>query len=171
MKDIKPYDPRDRKPHYTESQRRVARFFYEVEGRGISEIVGICGVSRSVLHRWKKKFDWVAGKYSDVMEKTELQARKQKAELLGIGVVDQMVKSKELMEAHSEETEMVPGTDENGNAKMIEVSKRIPDYKIQNEGLKRAMELTGTKIERKEIEHKGSQEIVHTYELPAKKPL
>jgi hypothetical protein len=33
------------------------------------------------------------------------------------------------------------------------------------------MELTGTKIERKEVQHKGGQEVIHRYELPAKRPL
>lgn len=167
MKDIKPYDPSAPRTKYTPAQKRVTRYLYETEGLGAAEIEAKSGVHRNIIYRWAKKFNWEQGRHLAIIEKTELQARLEKAEQLGIGEIDQILKAKELMEAQ-QSVQTVAQTPE---GKSVTVSELVPDFRVQNEGLKRAMELTGTKIERKEIEHKGKQEIVHRYEMPEKKPL
>lgn len=77
---------------------------------------------------------------------------------------EQMLKTKVLMDAEKTQTRIIE--DEEG--RRFEITEDVPDYKTQNEGLKRAMELTGTKIERTEHQHNVSGEIIHKYKLPEK---
>ena len=94
------------------------------------------------------------------------QFQMEAAKAQGMGVIEQVTKAKELMEAKTPVQKVVVQ-----DGKVAEITGLEPDYKTQNEGLKRAIELTGTKIDRKDINVTGSQEVVHRYELPAKAPV
>lgn len=154
--------------YYSENHKKLAKFLFEVEGWRAVDIVEKLGLAcRATFDRWKKEEGWEKGRMAEIIELTELDARRERARQIGIGTVDQMLKAKELMEAGTTVVEEIQQED----GSTVSKETKMPDYKYQNEGLKRAMELTGTKIERQEIEHKGGQEIIHKYELPAKRPL
>jgi hypothetical protein len=151
--------------HYTATQEGMARILYECDGLSLPEIAKQCGINHyNTISRWAAKNNWKHKGKKDLVESIQLNARLEKAKLLGLSDIDQLKKAKQLMEAKTEKVVKIEGSDA-----YLTVEK--PDYKIQNEGLKRAMELTGTKIEKKEVEHTGSQEVVHRYQLPEKRGL
>lgn len=154
---------------YTANEERLAKYLYEVEGWKARDIVAKLGLtSTRIFYKWSQAGKWQRGRLAKLIEVAEFDARMERAKQIGIDIPNQMMKAKELMEAGTIIKEEVP-IDDKGNTITQEI--KLPDYKAQNEGLKRAMELTGTKIERTEIEHKGKQEIIHKYMLPKKKDI
>ena len=160
-----PYHKKNPKVRYTAQQKNLCRFLYEYEGLGMEMVSERSGIYINNIRRWAKQDHWQAGKEKDLFEQSKMQYRIEAARKLGLGEAEQMFKAKELMEAT--QPQLVIVLDKEG--KPVEVHTNLPDYKTQNEGLKRAIELTGTKIERREIDIKATSEIVHRYELPEKK--
>ena len=153
---------------YPKSIKLKARMMYEVDSWTHKKIAQELGIPRwQTVSKWSTKDAWEKGSLQEIAEETELASRMALARRMGLGEKDQLAKAKELMDATCNISVEVP----NGDGEIIEVGGNKPDYKIQNEGLKRAMELTGTKIERTETEHKYSGEIVHRYHLPEKKEI
>jgi len=152
---------------FSKADKLKARMLFEVDGMSHKKIAEKIGANRwQLIGKWATTAGWKKGSLKQLALETALEARLKIARQIGIGETDQMAKAKELMEAEKETTIAVPTPD---GGKQVEVTITEPNYKIQNEGLKRAMELTGTKIERLEHEHKHSGEIIHKYHLPEKR--
>lgn len=154
---------------YPKALRVQARMMHEVDSMTYKEIaVELNLPSWKTIAKWSASEGWKKGDLATLAQDAAMESRLALARRMGLGVQDQMVKAKELMDATKEEQSVVQQPD---SKDPVVVSRDVPDYKIQNEGLKRAMELTGTKIERTEHEHKHSGDIVHKYHLPEKKKL
>ncbi|MFC1585032.1 hypothetical protein ACFL5V_05755 [Fibrobacterota bacterium] len=167
---MKPKSEKTRK-RYSGALQKKAKFLFETEGFNFSRICKEIGIThRNIVYRWSKKEGWQKGRNSELVEATALSARIKKAKEVGIDEVEQMLKAKEMMSATRSQQEITM-VKKNGNSVPITRTVLKPDYKIQSEGLKRAMDLTGTKIVQTKVEHKGRQDLVHRYELPIKKEL
>ena len=174
MTNPKNYSPKNPRMTYTAQQKQMVKYLFETEGLNKREIADKTGMNYTSVCRLIRNHKMRPGKNIQLIEQTTIKSRLEKAKQLGIGEVDQMMKAKQLMEADQSVQISVPKKDRESKTvegQFVNVSIAKPDFKIQNEGLKRAMELTGTKIERKEIALSGGAEVVHRYELPAKKSL
>lgn len=157
---------RKKRVEYSKAVKLKARMLFEVDAmthKQISEEVGMTTTARTIA-KWSADQGWKKGCLTVLAEETAIASKMELARRLGLGQKEQFLKAKELMEAHKtgEGVEITP------DGKIVSTIIEVPDYKIQNEGLKRAMELTGTKIERTEHEHTHSGEMVHKYYLPEK---
>lgn len=148
---------------YSTQIRAKAKDLYESEGLSYREISRRLGIPNyASVMQWSQSESWEKGKNASVLAHFELEARWRKAEELGVGLVDQMVKACELMDAA---WIAIPGE---GSSKptllpmppglVLKPGKGyptanflgqdfpvVPNYQAQNEGLKRAMELIGIK--------------------------
>lgn len=154
--------PARTKQRWSQRDRLEARLLYEIDGLTHKQIAKRIGMKHwRVMSKWSYEGKWEKGRLAELAECQTLDARLKLAYEMGLATKDQMLKAKELMNAKIVLTEQRKTKD---GTRVIR--KELPNHKIQNEGLKRAMELTGTKIETQDVNHRVSGEIVHKYMLP-----
>jgi len=153
--------------HYDANTKARAKVLTEVDGWTQKQIAKELAVKERTIASWIRKNKWIKKKDEEKVEKYVMNERLLLARTLGAGEEDQLKKAVELM--HATRKEKVK--EENAEGEIVVVEKDVPDYRVQNEGLKRCMELTGTKMERIEHDHNVGGTVTHKYELPEKKPL
>jgi hypothetical protein len=112
--------------------------------------------------KWCAAQHWKKGRLAHLAEAQVMEARLKLAVEMGVATRDQLLKAKELMDAKT----VVESQKKSKDGSITMIRKEVPDYRTQNEGLKRAMELTGTKVETMDVQHRHSGEIIHKYQLP-----
>lgn len=164
---------------YSMAQRAMAKILFEADGLDLPMICEQVGLSSpGIVRQWANRYGWIRNSKTSILESVLFSTRLEKANLLGLSEVDQLKKAKELMEAESptklrttvKDKDGKTVKDEDGEIKYVEVTEMVPDWKAQNEGLRRAMELTGTKVSDKTSKRPQIGQIsgLNMYQLPRK---
>jgi hypothetical protein len=148
---------------YSQKIRAEAKALYEVESCSFREIASRLHIPNyATVMQWKARERWEKGKNGSKLSQIALDARWMKAEELGLGLVDQLLKARELMDAEwmaipeaSGKLGLYPKpphllTSDKAGGKYVRFMGSeypiLPNHKTQVEGLRRAMELLGTKV-------------------------